>query len=103
MEEPLSNIKTVCETHAPQPMEAEELPAELGVGWFVKVSVDVPEHCRDERGYPVKEHVWFKITKLDQDYCEGELNNDPIALEMENGDTVSFNLCEIEEALPPRS
>lgn len=90
-----SNITFLCAEHAPVSTGewADEEPKNL-LGKWVKKSFPV----FNERGDPLREHMWVSVTGLRTDGgLVGTLDNDPFyRTELRRGDTVTVQMNEIE-------
>lgn len=92
MSEPSSNIGLVCQDCAtrrlsPNPMFFDLALTSL-IGKYCKLAF--PHH--DGRN----EYMWVQVTDLgQQDELVGNLNNDPVIVDLECGDIIEFNRNEI--------
>lgn len=90
MEEPLSNIGFVCETHEPKPGKFKGQEPKEFIGKAVKLGFQHPKG---------KEHMWVLVYGLGKEtQLEGILDNDPIRVtDYKCGDAVGFDVEEIED------
>lgn len=93
--EPLSNVGFVCDKHARKPdPKFLELPLEWFLGKFCQLGVPMPNGRN--------ENMWFKVLGLAEHPSEelrGELNNDPLFVDMTCGDLVEFSRKEILQVM----
>lgn len=92
---PESNIRGVCDAHAPKPNpKFAKLKPEEFMGKWVKKSFEV------NKGHPKMpqlEHIWVKITAVKAGGLVGTLANQPLFIDKKFGDEVSVQVAEIED------
>lgn len=96
MSESFTNIRPVCNEHAPKPKP--ELFKNINltdlIGKYVKIAFKADRPGVD------KEHMWVKVTLIDikTGMITGNLNNDPVSCSyIKDGDVVHFKKEQIED------
>lgn len=93
--EPLSNVGFLCGQHARKPdPKFLDFPMDWFIGKFCQLGVPMPNGKN--------ENMWFKVLGLAEapgEELRGELNNDPLFVDMKCGDLVEFSRKEILQVM----
>jgi len=97
--EPLSNVGSVCSEHAPKPGKYAGQEAKQFVGKIVKMGFKA---FHPYTGRQTIEHMWVKVTRVDQNSLVGKLDNEPILVTepyVQLGDIITLTVDQIEDVV----
>ena len=102
MNDPNDNIEFICQCCGDERTKLwQEANKEtvIKVGDMVKVGIDVTPEWNKVVDEVVKEHMWIEITRTEGDLYQGKLRVDPVFLDKEWGDSLTFDRKDISQRI----